>query len=86
MNSKDVFFGLMISQRSGQDSSGVIPAIQIALDFINNGSSSRSTLPKSKLHYVLYDSQVRYMLLCKCIQLYNMYNVILCICVTSLIP
>ena len=49
-----LYFGLMMSLGGAQDSSGMVPAVQVALDLINNSS----LLTGYTLHYVLYDSQV----------------------------
>lgn len=54
---KPLYFGLMMSLGGVWDSSGMVPAIQVALDFINNSSTS-GLLSEHTLHYVLYDSQV----------------------------
>ena len=50
-----LFFGLLSSFGGAFLSSGCIPAVQIALDEINNDSS---ILPGYSLHYTLKDSQV----------------------------
>ena len=50
-----LFFGLLSSFGGIFLSSGYIPAVQIALDEINNDSS---ILPGYSLHYTLKDSQV----------------------------
>ena len=52
-----IYIGLIVSFGSAQDSSGIIPAVQVALDIINNSTRS-SLLDGYSLHYVLYDSQV----------------------------
>ena len=49
-----LYFGLMMSLGGAQDSSGMVPAVQVALDLINNSS----LLTGYTLHYVLYDSKV----------------------------
>ena len=49
-----LYFGLMMSLGGAQDSSGMVLAVQVALDLINNSS----LLAGYTLHYVLYDSQV----------------------------
>ena len=49
-----LYFGLMMSLGGTQDSSGMVPAVQVALDLINNSS----LLTRYTLHYVLYDSKV----------------------------
>ena len=56
-NDNHLYFGLMMSFGGFQDSSGVVPAVQVALDLINNSSKS-GLLSGHILHYVLYDSQV----------------------------
>ena len=53
--SVDIFFGLIMSFGDSFNSSGVIPAVQFALDLINNDPY---TLNGYTLHYVLSDSQV----------------------------
>ena len=50
-----LFFGLLSSFGGVFRSSGCIPAVQVALDEINNDSS---ILPGYSLHYTLKDSQV----------------------------
>ena len=53
--SNPLYFGLMTSNGGRIKSSGVVHAIQIALDLVNNNS----LLGDYTLHYVLYDTQVR---------------------------
>lgn len=55
--SQPLYFGLMMSFGGIQNSSGVVPGVQVALDIINNKSRS-DILRDYSLHYVLYDSQV----------------------------
>jgi len=52
---KSLYFALMMSFGGSYKSSGAVPAVQTALDGINNRSD---LLPGYKLHYTLTDSQV----------------------------
>ena len=51
----DLHFGLIMSFGNTFNSSGTVPAVQIALDLINDHPT---LLPNYKLHYQLTDSQV----------------------------
>ena len=51
----DLYFGLIMSFGNTFNSSGTVPAVQIALDLINDHPT---LLPNYKLHYQLTDSQV----------------------------
>ena len=52
-----LYFTLMLSFGGDYTSIGALPAVQIALDYINN---EPSILPGYTLHYTLADSQVHY--------------------------
>ena len=54
-SSIDLYFGFITSFGNTYNSSGTVPAVQIALDFINDHPT---LLPNYKLHYQLTDSQV----------------------------
>ena len=58
-----LYFALVLSSGGQLASFGVIPGVQIALDYIN---SQPSILPGYTLHYTLTDSQVN--TLCNCSQ------------------
>ncbi len=60
-----LYFGLMMSVGGAYDSSGMIPAVQVALDWINNSSLLSGFLPGYSLHYVFQNSKVNYSLQCK---------------------
>ena len=51
----DLYLGLIMSFGNTFNSSGTVPAVQIALDLINDHPT---LLPNYKLHYQLTDSQV----------------------------
>ena len=51
----DIYIGFITSFGSNYNSSGTVPAVQIALDLINDHPT---LLPNYKLHYQLTDSQV----------------------------
>ena len=51
----DLYFGFITSFGNTYNSSGTVPAVQIALDLINDDPT---LLPNYKLHYQLTDSQV----------------------------
>ena len=51
----DIYFGFITSFGNTYNSSGTVPAVQIALDLINDHPT---LLPNYKLHYQLADSQV----------------------------
>ena len=54
-DSVPLYFGLMLSQSSDQQSTGALASVQTALDDIN---SRDDLLPGYSLHYTLSDSQV----------------------------
>ena len=51
----DLYIGFITSFGNNYNSSGTVPAVQIALDLINDHPT---LLPNYKLHYQLTDSQV----------------------------
>jgi len=53
---KDIYFVLMDFTKNCSES-GVVPAVQVALDMINN-HSRYDLLDGGTLHYLLYESQV----------------------------
>lgn len=55
---ESLYFGLMMSFGGTLKSSGVIPGVQVALDFINNNKTRSGVLKNYTLHFILYDSQV----------------------------
>ena len=63
---KPLFIALILSFGGGYNSSHVIPAVQLALNRINQDPQM---LPGYTLHYTLTDSQVRL----RCIQLAVLY-------------
>ena len=73
---QDIYFVFMQSVTGlAFNASGTIPAIQIALDLINNDTS---ILNGYTLHYVLGDSQVRMKTVCG-IKCHMHWRIILCI-------
>ena len=60
-NAERLYFSLMVSGAAGQNTSGVVPAVERALQDINNDSS---VLPGYSLHFTrVTDTQVTYNLL-----------------------
>ena len=55
---ESLYFGLMMSFGGTLKSSGVIPGVQVALDFINNNKTRSGVLENYTLRFILYDSQV----------------------------
>ena len=54
-NTTPLYFGLLQSFGGTYDSSGTIPGVELALDYINR---NQTLLPGYTLHYVLRDSFV----------------------------
>ena len=69
----NLFFGLMMSFGGDYRSHGAVPAVQVALEQINNDSD---LLPGYTLHYALLDSQV-----CDC----ACVCVCVCVCVRAVL-